>query len=352
MGPVFPEGAALDPLRIDAVSHDPAMLCRDQGQPSQYRHRAAFLADEPEFVAHDQHGVELPKRGIDVGQGAHLGMLNASTSCHLDGERRLVDRKDLVTSLLQVEADASRSAADIEDAPAHVPHGAPLDRRPAAKGGEVVVGIATVDEPVIPFQDLIALASLERSEQDLAVCVLAWFKTCQRALPFVANNLEAPASRGSVKEERTPGANCRRARELFSLRLDTQISEFETVLLEAHVSRCPECSSFADDVTGFTTALRLAPLELLSRPITVQAVRGRHQYIQRAAAATAIAMLAAGIWGVVGSLDLSSRSDLSPGPYGQLWSHDEQQRFVRSQELRLEPHLERQARPSAWLLRG
>ena len=159
-----------------------------------------------------------------------------------------------------------------------------------------------------------------------------------------------------MKEERTPGANCRRARELCSLRLDRQISEFEAVLLEAHVSRCPECSSFADDVTGFTTALRLAPLELLSRPITVQAARGWHQYryLRRAAGAAAIAMLAAGIWGVVGSLDLSSRSDLSPGAYGQLWSHAEQQRFVRRQELRLEPpSVSGEAgSPVGWLLRG
>ncbi len=157
-----------------------------------------------------------------------------------------------------------------------------------------------------------------------------------------------------MKEERTPGANCGRARELVSLRLDTQISEFETVLLEAHVARCPECSSFADDVTGFTTALRLAPRDLLSRPITVQAARGRHQYVRRAAAAAAIAMLAAGIWGAGSSLDLSSGSDRSPGPYGQLWSHDEQQRFVRSQELRLEPPSAsgQAGSPINWMRRG
>jgi anti-sigma factor RsiW len=58
-----------------------------------------------------------------------------------------------------------------------------------------------------------------------------------------------------------PSDECARACEWASLRLDDQLSEFEEVLLEAHLARCAECRAFAASISGLTGALRGAPLE-------------------------------------------------------------------------------------------
>jgi hypothetical protein len=60
---------------------------------------------------------------------------------------------------------------------------------------------------------------------------------------------------------------CDRARQAASVRLDRELSELETALLEAHLARCSACAEFAADVEAVTLALRVAPLERLERPI-------------------------------------------------------------------------------------
>jgi predicted anti-sigma-YlaC factor YlaD len=56
-------------------------------------------------------------------------------------------------------------------------------------------------------------------------------------------------------------ADCARARQQLSLRVDSEVSEFELVLLDAHVSRCDDCRAFEQGVTGLTDALRAVPME-------------------------------------------------------------------------------------------
>lgn len=51
-------------------------------------------------------------------------------------------------------------------------------------------------------------------------------------------------------------AECAQACQHLSLRADGELSEFESVLLEAHLAVCPDCQSFEKGVTGFTTVLR------------------------------------------------------------------------------------------------
>jgi predicted anti-sigma-YlaC factor YlaD len=51
-------------------------------------------------------------------------------------------------------------------------------------------------------------------------------------------------------------AECAQACQHLSLRADGELSEFESVLLEAHLAVCPDCQSFEKGVTGFTTLLR------------------------------------------------------------------------------------------------
>ena len=66
---------------------------------------------------------------------------------------------------------------------------------------------------------------------------------------------------------------CDRSRAWISLRLDDELSRFEHVLLGAHLALCRDCRHFADDVAWQTQALRGAPLEPLSFPVTIPARR-------------------------------------------------------------------------------
>jgi predicted anti-sigma-YlaC factor YlaD len=56
-------------------------------------------------------------------------------------------------------------------------------------------------------------------------------------------------------------ADCVRARQQLSLRVDSELSEFEGVLLDAHLGRCDDCRAFEQGITGFTEALRAVPAE-------------------------------------------------------------------------------------------
>src|SRR6476619_3682547 len=66
---------------------------------------------------------------------------------------------------------------------------------------------------------------------------------------------------------------CDRSRAWISLRLDDELSRFEHVLLGAHLAMCRDCRRFADDVEWQTQAVRGAPPESLSFPVTIPARR-------------------------------------------------------------------------------
>jgi predicted anti-sigma-YlaC factor YlaD len=57
-------------------------------------------------------------------------------------------------------------------------------------------------------------------------------------------------------------ADCARARQQLSLSLDSELSEFELMLLDAHLSRCEDCRAFKHGVVSLTGALRAVPMEL------------------------------------------------------------------------------------------
>jgi|tagenome__1003787_1003787.scaffolds.fasta_scaffold19237587_1 hypothetical protein len=61
---------------------------------------------------------------------------------------------------------------------------------------------------------------------------------------------------------------CARARFWASLRLDGELSELESALLDAHLARCEACSSVARDFGLATADLRTRPLEHVA-PVTV-----------------------------------------------------------------------------------
>jgi predicted anti-sigma-YlaC factor YlaD len=107
---------------------------------------------------------------------------------------------------------------------------------------------------------------------------------------------------------------CERARQWASLRADGELSEFEGLLLAAHLGRCAECRAFRRDVDRMSAALRGSPLEQPSFPIDVPGRRrlgARVVHIGSAAAAAALALavvLTGGLSTIAGSTRTHSPS--------------------------------------------
>ena len=70
-------------------------------------------------------------------------------------------------------------------------------------------------------------------------------------------------------------AECARACQQLSLRADHELSDFETVLLEAHLAVCPDCRAFEKGVSGVTTLLRAGTLEQPIVPFELPRGRSR-----------------------------------------------------------------------------
>jgi predicted anti-sigma-YlaC factor YlaD len=110
---------------------------------------------------------------------------------------------------------------------------------------------------------------------------------------------------------------CVRAREHISLRLDSELSEFERALLGAHLARCGACRRFESDVRAVTERLRAEPLEPLSRPVVV-APRRRSIAVARTlqGAAAAAAVLAVGFGAMLGLADSTGPDRIAPAATG------------------------------------
>ena len=89
---------------------------------------------------------------------------------------------------------------------------------------------------------------------------------------------------------------CTQACQQLSLRVDSELSEFENLLLEAHLAGCADCQAFGQSITDFTTALRTVPAE---RPTVSFQLPGSHSRMallassfRAASAAAAVALVA------------------------------------------------------------
>ena len=82
-------------------------------------------------------------------------------------------------------------------------------------------------------------------------------------------------------------------REAVSAQLDGELSELEAIRLRTHLDSCESCREFEASASFSTTALRMAPLEPLTRPIALPS-RRRISFRVPAAAAAAVVMVAAG----------------------------------------------------------
>jgi predicted anti-sigma-YlaC factor YlaD len=70
-------------------------------------------------------------------------------------------------------------------------------------------------------------------------------------------------------------AECARACQQLSLRADHELSDFETVILEAHLAVCADCQAFEKGVTGVTSLLRAGALEQPIVPFELPRGRSR-----------------------------------------------------------------------------
>ena len=109
---------------------------------------------------------------------------------------------------------------------------------------------------------------------------------------------------------------CERARKGVSLRVDDELSELESALLDAHLVRCAGCRQFAFDAGAFTAALRSQPLEMpqtIVMPLRRRRARGRTLEV----AAAALVVATVGFAALTSSLNTSERApqiDLRTAP--------------------------------------
>jgi hypothetical protein len=94
---------------------------------------------------------------------------------------------------------------------------------------------------------------------------------------------------------------CERARSWASLRVDRELSELESALLDNHLSRCRSCRAFARGIEVVAAALAGARLER-SAPLAlvVPGKRVARAWVQSAAASALV--VAAGVAALVGGV--------------------------------------------------
>ena len=90
---------------------------------------------------------------------------------------------------------------------------------------------------------------------------------------------------------------CTDACQQLSLRVDSELSEFENLLLEAHLAGCADCQAFGQSITDFTTALRTVPAEQPAVPFQLPGSPSRMHALlagsfHPASAAAAVALVA------------------------------------------------------------
>lgn len=94
---------------------------------------------------------------------------------------------------------------------------------------------------------------------------------------------------------------CERARRWASLRVDRELSELESALLDSHLGRCRSCRAFARGIEDVAAALAAARLE---RPAPLALVLPRKRlagaWLQSAAASTLV--VAVGVAALVGGV--------------------------------------------------
>jgi predicted anti-sigma-YlaC factor YlaD len=102
--------------------------------------------------------------------------------------------------------------------------------------------------------------------------------------------------------------SCDNAREWASVRLDSELSEFEGFLLDEHLNGCSDCAAYAAAIGTTTTALRETPPLRVEVPVSLP-FRRRVLPLRAISLASAAAAVAAavGIGTLVGSVGHSPK---------------------------------------------
>jgi predicted anti-sigma-YlaC factor YlaD len=108
-------------------------------------------------------------------------------------------------------------------------------------------------------------------------------------------------------------AECAHACQQLSLRADGELSEFETVLLEAHLAVCADCRAYEKGVTGFTTLLRAVPLEQPIVPFQLPRGRSRANAFLASSLRAGSAAAALAIVALTGLVTFHTALHRSPG---------------------------------------
>ncbi len=101
---------------------------------------------------------------------------------------------------------------------------------------------------------------------------------------------------------RSQARQCDRAREWASRRLDGELSQFESALLDSHLAQCEGCAVFAAEISAVTSTLRAAPLQGLESPVVLLR-RRRVSFRPLQAVAAALVAAAVGFGALVSSLE-------------------------------------------------
>jgi predicted anti-sigma-YlaC factor YlaD len=143
-----------------------------------------------------------------------------------------------------------------------------------------------------------------------------------------------------MRTMRTTARRCDRAREYASLRLDGELSDFESALLESHIERCPSCRAFAEDLLGVTARLRTAPLE---RPLIVMTLPQRRFAAVRRMQVSAAAAAVVSVVGIGALFGMLHSSASTPGHVAKIGSMAQEKREFRDlrRAVLTAPHPER-----------
>jgi predicted anti-sigma-YlaC factor YlaD len=88
---------------------------------------------------------------------------------------------------------------------------------------------------------------------------------------------------------------CQRARAWASLRIDGELSELESALLDAHLGRCASCRTFAQGAMAVAAASRAAPFDERPAPRVLLPRRVRHAALRALQAAAVAVVASAGV---------------------------------------------------------
>jgi Putative zinc-finger len=100
---------------------------------------------------------------------------------------------------------------------------------------------------------------------------------------------------------------CERARAWASLRADSELSELESALLDAHLGRCNSCRAFAAGTESVAETLRAVPLERPGVALGPALHSGARRVGQALRLTAALAVVA-----VAGVISSASRPGLPP----------------------------------------